>query len=576
MEQKIREFYAGVCFDAYEFLGAHPAEPEGWQFCVCAPKARRVQVLGSWNDWGLYSAAELTRCSDGLWRVWVPQARAGQLYKYNVLCADGVWRLRQDPYAYAVESLPGTACVLGELRFAFHDAAWLSLRAPCPDAPLSIYELHAGSWRRHPDGRYYSYGELADVLVGWLPAHGYTHVEFLPLAEHPFDGSWGYQGTGWFAPSARFGTPEQFAALVDRLHDVGIGVLMDFVPVHFAPDDGALAYFDGGPFYEPEFSPESPWGSLYFDLERPEVRSFLLSAASFWLHRCHCDGLRVDATGHALARYTGASKFFQTLTGGLHARFPGVMLVAEDSGGYPCATASTSRGGLGFDYIWNMDWLHRALRVLTAPFETRPALTVSAGCCQTTGEKCINALSHDESSPAVGALLNRMWGSYDEKFAQLRLLFLWQFCRPGKKLNFMGNDLGHFRPFDPYRELDWGLLQYPSHSGLAEYFRVLSLLYRSEPALHCSEYSPGSAHWANSPQGTLAWWRTGGGEALLCCLNLLPTSAVCTVQTGPGLVLRELLCTAGPDIAAAHNRADGWSTLSLPGLCGGLWRLEQT
>ena len=574
------EFYQGIAFDAYDTLGAHPAGPRrGWDFCVFAPHAGRVQVLGDWNGWNLYRAVELARGADGLWRARAPRARAGQLYKYNILGADNRWRLRADPYAFAFEPLPGTASRLVDERFAFTDDNWRA-RRPDPDAPLAIYELHAGGWRRHPDGRYYRYAELAHDLIPWLQTRHYTHVEFLPLAEHPFDGSWGYQGTGYFAPTARFGSPADFAALVNALHRAGIGVLMDFVPVHFAVDEGFLAAFDGEPLYEyPGEAGRSAWGSLNFDLGRGEVRSFLLSAAAFWVYRMHCDGLRVDAIGHALYRPGGewqAAEFFKTLTAGLHARCPGVTLIAEDSAGCLNATTPTDRGGLGFDYKWGLGWSHDTLAFFSAPFDARPALypALARSMDGFFADKTLNAVSHDDNTWQTGTPMDRLAGSYDQKFAQARLLYLYLYTRPGKKLDFMGGELGQFRPFDADRALDWALLTYPAHLDFANYRAALGGLYAAHPALHCQEYDPACYAWivnTDPENGVLAWLRMARGEVLLCLLNTgavplagyrLDLSQLCRELT-----LRPLFATAPEGLGQARTQC-GYAAFDLPALFG--------
>ena len=582
-----REFYGGIAFDAYEVLGAHPAgQRPGWDFCVFAPHARQVQVVGDWNGWDLYRAAALTRCGDGLWRVRVPRARAGQLYKYNILGADGVWRLRADPYAFAFEPLPGTASRLTASEFVFTDDAWMARRGPGPDAPVSIYELYAGGWRRHPDGRYYSWTELAEALVPWMTQQGYTHLELLPPAEYPFDGSWGYHGVGYFAPSARFGTPDQFRGMVNALHQAGIGVLVDLVPVHFAVDDGFLARFDGEPLYEPPGdAARSPWGSLEFDLERGEVRSFLLSAASFWLYRCHCDGLRVDAVGHALYRPDGgwrAAEFFKTLTAGLHARCPGATLIAEDSAGCLNATRPTREGGLGFDYKWNLGWAHALLSYFSLPFNARPAAFsgLAAGMDGFWGEHWITAFSHDENTWDTGTVLGRMYGGYDQQFAQARLVYLIQTLLPGKKLDFMGGELGHYRSFDAFRALDWGLLQYPSHADFARYRAALCALYRTHPALYGQEYDNRCFRWVarqDARYGVLGWLRMSGGEVLLCLANTgpapLPAYRVCLRSLCRELRLLPVFSTLPGPPAGDAATAEGWATVSLKGFQGAVFRL---
>lgn len=582
MRPDVWEFYQGLSFDAYRLLGAHPAGPgRGWQFTCWAPHARRVQVLGDWNGWDLYHAQELAFCEDGLWRGRAPAAREGQLYKYNIQGPDGVWRLRSDPFALAFEPLPGTAGQLTPLPPPLPALR----RGPCWEEPLHIYELHTGSWRRHWDGRYYDGAALADALLPWARSHGFTHLELLPLAEFPFDGSWGYQGCGYFAPSQRIGGPAGFRALVERLHRAGIGVILDFVPVHFAPDEGRLANFDGAPLFEMAGEAgKSDWGSLNFDLNSGPVRSFLLSSAAFWLHLCGCDGLRVDAIGNALYRPGGgwqAAEFFRTLTAGLHARFPGTLLVAEDTAGALNATALTRDGGLGFDYVWDTGWTRDVLDYFTAPFGERPALfdrlaAITAAFAHTRG---INALNHDENAPRTGAILARLWGDDGEKLAQMRLLLLYQFARPGKKLNFMGVEFGQRRPFTPAMEPEWALLGDPRHQALDAFYRALAEFYPRHPALFCGEDAGGCFVWAGRDprRGVLGFVRRGGGEALLCAFNT-GTAGVEGFGFDLGCLGREVTAqpvfAAGPLPDRSQQSCGGWLALDLPPLSGGIWSLS--
>lgn len=567
MRPDVADFYSGLSFDCYRLLGAHPAG-QGWRFTVWAPNARRVQVVGDWNRWDLYRPEELCFCEDGLWRGKAGEARAGQCYKYNIQGPDGVWRLRADPFAFAFEALPGTGSLLAEPDFPFCEVPRRG--GPDFDAPVNIYELHAGSWRRHWDGRYYTGPELAEALIPWLLAHHYTHVEFLPLAEHPFDGSWGYHGVGYFAPTARIGGFAGFAALVEALHRAGIGVLMDFVPVHFAPDEGFLANFDGTPLFE---AGPSDWGSLRFDLASGPVRSFLLSSAAFWLQVCRCDGLRVDAIGSALRRDPGgrtAAEFFMTLAAGLHARFPGCLLAAEDSAAPWPATAPTRAGGLGFDYVWDHGWASDAVSLFAAPPEGRE----EAACryCAAAGfrqERVLNALSHDDSAAPAGSLAARMWGDDGQKRRQLRLLYLLQYARPGKKLNFMGNELGVWRGFDAFRELDWGILADGAHAALSDYCAALGALYAAHPALNRGETEGGGFAWAlRGP--AFGWLRRAAGETLLCAFNPTFTARrACFALPGAGRA-EPLFCCGLEDQAAAGS---GQVTLTLPALSGGIWRV---
>ena len=545
MRPDVADFYSGTSFGCHRFLGAHPAG-EGWQFTVWAPHARRVQVLGDWNGW--QHAAELAFCEDGLWRGKVHEARQGQCYKYNIQCADGGWRLRADPFAFGFELPPATAS---------------RLTRPCPAAPVrcpvregrpaAIYELHAASWRRHWDGRYYSGQELADALIPWLLAHRFTHVELLPLAEHPFDGSWGYHGVGFFAPTARLGGAAGFRALVDALHAAGIGVLMDFVPLHFAPDDGFLSNFDGTPLFE---CGPSEWGGLNFNWNSAPVRSFLQSAAAFWLE-AGCDGLRVDATGSALRHLPGADPFLRGLTAGLRQRFPDAVLAAEET--------DFAGERLGFTYVWDTGWAFDAVVLLSAAPEERPGLARRmCGCMDIFfREKPLNALSHDWAG-----LVGRLWGNPAEKLAQARLLALMQYTRPGKKLVFMGSEAGVWHGFDAGKEPDWAILRDADYAALNGFYRALGALYADHPALYVQEYDERCFAWALRGDTAFGWLRAAGGEVLLCLFNALPSP----VRVRPdlhGFSRAEPVFTTG--FAAGPFR----DAVALPGFGGGVWRLEK-
>lgn len=578
MRPDVADFYDGLLFDAYRLLGAHPAGPgRGWLFTVWAPHARRVQVLGDWNGWDLYHAAELAFCEDGLWRGRVPEARSGQLYKYNLQGPDGRWHLRPDPYAFDAEPLPGTASRLFRPQADFTAPA---RRGVGPDDPIRIYEMHATSWRRHWDGRYYTGPELARDLVPYLQAHAFTHVELMPLAEYPFDGSWGYQGCGYFCPTRRLGGFAGLTALVEALHRAGIGVLMDFVPVHFAADEGRLARFDGAPLYE---SGPSDWGSLNFDLSCGPVRSFLLSSAAFWLQVCGCDGLRVDAIGNALYHCGNgwqAAEFFKTLTAGLHARFPGVMLVAEDTAGAMNATAPTQDGGLGFDYVWDIGWTRGTLAYLAAPFDRRPQLfdrwlSVLEMPPHTRG---MNALSHDDNAPGTGAIYEQLFGSEEQKLAQLRLLLLLQAARPGKTLLFSGTEFAQPHAFHPGREPDWAAAAAAPRRDLDAFCAALNRFAGDHPALFCGEYRPGALCRAGQDAGcgVFGFVRRGEGETLLCAFNTGAgaVSGFSFVVGGSGQALPRF--AAGPLGDAPVPVREGRVRLDLPGLSGGIWEIRGT
>ncbi len=536
-----QKFFVGESFDAYRYLGAHPcgtAENEqGWLFRIWAPNAQNVELCGDFDSW---NGIPMDPADTGVWSVVAPSAKEGDLYKFKITGKDGSVIMRSDPYAFASELRPGTASRLTRLDFTFSDDAWMAARDKCRDLPLNIYEMHTGSWKHRPGGKakdgsdgWYTYDELARELIPWLLEHHYTHVELLPLAEHPFDGSWGYQTTGYFSVTSRYGTPAQFAAFVDACHRMGIGVLIDFVPVHFATNGDGLARLDGTYLYEYDSDVgHSEWGTCNFNFYRGEVRTFLNSACAMWMDVYHCDGMRMDAISRAIywqgdpARGVneGALNFLRALNHGLNERWPTGIYVAEDSTNYIKVTAPTRYDGIGFDYKWDMGWMHDTLDYFATPFGERPnhyhKITFSMQYFY--NELYILALSHDEVVHGKKTIIDKLWGTYEEKCCQLRTLYFYMFCHPGKKLNFMGNELAHFREWDEKRPLDWDLLQYPFHDSFQRYFSTLSKIYASEPALFAGEYNPACFEWVaceSRDEGVYAWLRKGRGQCLLCVMN---------------------------------------------------------
>lgn len=534
-----RDFYLGNCFDAYRFLGAHPAAggAGGWVFRVYAPNARAVEVCGDFDDW---KGIPMQPSAGGVWSAQAAEAVEGQCYKYRIHTQDGGESMRSDPYAFWSEVRPNTASRLVSLDFAFSDEAWLSVRDKCRNRPLNIYEMHAGSWKHKPGGKqadgsdgWYTYDELAKELIPWLLEHHYNYVELLPLAEHPFDGSWGYQTTGYFSVTSRYGTPAQFAAFVNACHRMGIGVIMDFVPVHFAPNMDALAQFDGTCLYEYDSDVgHSEWGTCNFNFYRGDVCSFLNSACAMWMDVYHCDGIRMDAISRAIywqgdpnrGVNEGAVKFLRALNHGLNARWPNGIYAAEDSTNFLKVTAPTRYDGLGFDYKWDMGWMHDTLDYFATPFGERRdhyhKLTWSMAYFY--NELYLLALSHDEVVHGKKTIIDKLWGTYEEKCSQLRTLYFYMFTHPGKKLNFMGNETAHFREWDEKRELDWDLLTYPFHDNFQKFFGQLARIYESEPALFEGEYNPNCFEWVaceSRDEGVYAWLRKGRGQNLLCVMN---------------------------------------------------------
>ena len=597
-----QEYHTGACFDLYRHLGAHPCKG-GWSFRIWAPGALDVQLEGDFNGW---QGAPMSRDNAGVWSC-TAKAKEGQLYKFRVLGPDGSWVEHSDPCALAAELRPGTASRLfdlSRLEAQFTDGVWMAGQDKHYDRPMNIYEMHAGSWKRKPDGSWYNYEELAQELIPWLVEHQYTHVELLPLAEHPFDGSWGYQNTGYFAPTSRYGTPVQFARFVNACHLAGIGVLMDFVPVHFAKNADGLARLDGTFLYEYDSDVgQSEWGTCNFNFYRGEVRSFLNSAAAIWLDLYHCDGIRMDAISRALywlgdpsrGVNQGAVQFLQNMNQGLHQRFPSAILTAEDSTNFLKVTAPVEYDGLGFDYKWDMGWMHDTLDFFATPFDQRRdayhKLTFSMSYF--FNELYLLSLSHDEMVHGKKTVIDKLWGTYEEKFAQARLLYFYMLTHPGKKLNFMGSELAHFREWDEERELDWMLLRYPLHDAFHKYIAALNGLYHAEPALYEGEYNAACFEWVacqSRDEGIYAYLRKGRGGPLLAVMNTQPKAYLkYPLYLTEGCTARMLFSTdlqqwGGTTRAPSQPQAtlpggvfgrNHTLYVDLPPLSGALYRLEE-
>lgn len=527
-------FYDGSSFSAHTFFGAQ-IEPEGVLFRVFAPNARAVSLIGDFNDW--QPAPMEPEENPGVWYLWVPGAREGQRYKYRVDEYGGRTRDRADPYGRGSELRPATCSIVTETRrFVFTDEDWMARRAAdFYNRPLNIYEVHLGSWKKPEGEGWYNYRELAPMLIRHALEHGFTHLELLPLSEHPSDESWGYQVTGFFCPTARYGTAEDLQYFVNECHRSGVGVLFDFVPVHFAPDDYALYEFDGTHLYEYPFDDvkHNEWGSCNFNFSRPEVRSFLQSAACYWLETYHFDGLRMDAIRNAIywqgsegrGENPDAIAFLRGLNSGLKERFPTALLIAEDSSSYLKVTAPTVYDGLGFDFKWNLGWMHDVLEFFQISPDQRGA-HYGKLCWPMSyfyNDLFLLPLSHDEVVHGKATILQRMAGGYEQKFPQARTLYTLMFTQPGKKLNFMGNEIGQLREWDEKRGQDWDLLRYPLHDGFREWFAALGRLYFIHPALYAGEYHPDAFRWVENgapEECVYAYERGLGKDRLLIVLNL--------------------------------------------------------
>jgi 1,4-alpha-glucan branching enzyme len=543
--------------ELYEKLGAHLREVEGVPgvaFAVWAPSARAVSVVGDFNGWDGRLNPMRSLGASGIWELFVPDAEPGASYKFEIRGADGSLKLKADPFAFRTELPPGTSSVVHRSEHRWQDDAWLAFRrAQQPHAqPMSVYEVHLGSWRLNPleGNRPLSYLELADELGAYAEDLGFTHVELLPVMEHPFSGSWGYQVTGYFAPTARFGKPDDFRAFVDRLHARGIGVLLDWVPAHFPRDDWALARFDGTALYEhadPRRGAHPEWGTLVFNFGRHEVRNFLLSSALYWLREHHADGIRVDAVASMLYldysrkagewvpnQYGGnedleAIQFLRELNEVAYGREPGVVMAAEESTAWPGVSRPTYVGGLGFGFKWNMGWMHDTL----AYFQHEPVhrqfhhheLTFSL--IYAFSENFLLPLSHDEVVHGKGSLLAKMPGDRWQQLANLRALYGYMWAHPGKKLLFMGGELAQEQEWSHERSLDWHLLEHAQHAGVQQLVRDLNRLYRAEPALWEVDFEAAGFLWLepnDSAANTVAFGRLSrdGERVVVCACNFSP------------------------------------------------------
>ena len=546
-----RAFHTGDHTSVWRMLGAHHRERHGvagTRFAVWAPHAQRVSVVGGFNHWdGRHHP--MTRHDDGVWETFLPGVGPGDLYKFELTDANGALRMKADPFARYTEARPRTASIIvPETVFPWGDSEWMASRPRWDADAISFYEVHLGSWMRHADGSFLGYRELGERLAAYVHALGFTHVELLPVTEHPFDGSWGYQCTGWYAPTRRFGAPDDFRALVDILHRHGIGVVMDWVPGHFPRDDHGLARFDGTPLFEPADRRRADmpdWGTLAFDHGRPQVRSFLVSSALYWLREFHIDGLRVDAVASMLyldyAREGGdwlpnayggnenldAVAFLQQFNIATHGECPDTFTVAEESTSWPGVTRPTHLGGLGFSMKWNMGWMHDTLSYMRHDPVHRHYHhdNLTFGLLYAFSENFTLPLSHDEVVHLKGSLLGKMPGDDWQRFANLRLLYVWQFTYPGKKLLFMGGEFGQPDEWDHDTDLDWGCLDNERHAGVHRLVSDLAHCHRAEPALYRHDFSHDGFAWIDchdATQSVISYRRMAEGREVVVALNFTP------------------------------------------------------
>ena len=493
----IMSFYRGDEFEIYNYLGAHLGE-NGTVFRTYAPDAVKVSVIGDFSGW---EELPMEKTEDGrFYELTVSGAEEGMRYKYRIYEKRGGFTDHCDPCGFGMEVRPGTCSVIRRIdSYEFSDGEWLKKRTDCRDKPLNIYEVHLGSWKRRSDEDeegWYSYSEIADELIDYVCEFGYNYIEFMPLGEHPCDESWGYQSTGFFSPTSRYGTPEELMELVDKCHKRGIGVIVDFVPVHFAVDHYALTEYDGTKLYEypSDDIGYNEWGSRNFNHSKGEIRSFIQSAADYWLSVYHFDGIRMDAIRNMIywngdesrGENRNAIDFLKTMNQGLKVRHPSAFIAAEDSSAYPKVTAAAADGGLGFDYKWDLGWMHDTLDYFrSAPmYRSRDYHKLTFSMLYFYNERFILPLSHDEVVHGKATIAQKMNGQYNDKFPQARALYMYMMVHPGKKLNFMGNEFAQLREWDEKRQQDWDMLKYPLHDSFREYIKALNHIYLTYNALH--------------------------------------------------------------------------------------------
>jgi len=616
IKEEINAFHSGEATFAYKILGAHPAE-HGFYFRVWAPNAGDVYVIGDFNSWDI-GTHPLKRISDsGIYETVVEHAKEGERYKFAIRHNNGLEIFtKADPFAKRMERPPNTASVLHKSRYEWSDTQWLSERKERQSAhsPISIYELHFGSWRK-PNGADPSYRGIAHELAAYIKETGFTHVELLPITHHPFFGSWGYQCLGYFAPSEQYGSPDDLKYFIDVLHQEGIGVILDWVPAHFPTDNQGLSTFDGTHLFEhsdPRKGFHPDWNTAIFNYGRHEVVSFLLSSARFWIEEYHIDGIRVDAVASMLyldySRNDGewipneeggnqnweAVRLLKTLNESLYGAYPGILTIAEESTAWPGVSRPTYSNGLGFGAKWDMGWMHDTLQYLSRePIHRKYHHNeITFRGVYAFSENYVLALSHDEVVHGKGSLLNKMPGDEWQKRANVRLLFSMMFAQPGKKMMFMGMEFGQWKEWNHDEELDWALLSHPNHIALRQCVRDLNHLYQREAALHYTDFDATGVHWSgmdDHENSVLSFIRFGQDEEILIACNFTP-NVVYNYQVGVSSsgVWKEIFNSdskeyGGSDVSSGEpqstqdvstHQQDHSLTLNLPPLAAVFWKKE--
>ena len=534
--EEARSFHEDGFYNSHEFLGAHPisSQDDLVRFTVWAPRAKMVYLIGEFNHWHEENLPLRKIEDSGLWQIYVYGVKEFDSYKYRMLSQDDEVIIKADPYAFHAEMRPGTNSKYYDIKgFNWEDDKWIKSRASysSKDKPISIYEVNLLSWKKKIDGTQYSYKDLSRELVDYVKYMEFTHVEIMPIMEHPYDGSWGYQQTGYFAPTSRYGTPKDFMYFVNECHKNNIGVILDWVPVHFCKDDHGLRKFDGTYCFESinkSLSENHGWGTLNFDYSKAEVVNFLISNASYWHEYYHIDGIRLDAMAYIIEKSQDGIEFIKLLNEEINEKFPYSLTMAEDSSNYPLVTSPVDESGLGFKYKWNMGWMNDILEYMGIdPFfrkKHQQALTFGITYC--FSEDFLLPLSHDEVVHGKKSLLDKMPGSYEEKFANLRLLFTFMYAYPGKKLLFMGGEFGQFIEWDEWGQLDWHLLEYEKHKKMQDFLRDLNILYKKEACLFQQDDSYDGFNWiehTNHQESIIAFERIDKeGKKIIGIFNFTP------------------------------------------------------
>lgn len=547
-------FNIGKNFNSYRSLGAHPlasVDGEGYRFATWAPKAQYVSVVGDFNNWDTSAHPMALQEDNGIWLTSVENAKVGMCYKYFIVGADGESRYKADPFAFKTELRPSEASVLYHLEaFSWEDEDFIERRSLLDrnNSPMNVYELHISSWKRKEDGSLYNFREIAPLLAEYVKDMGYTHVELMPITEYPFDGSWGYQVSGYFSPTRRHGDREDFQYFVNYMHKKNIGVLLDWVPAHFPRDAFALAYYDGSPCFEyadSRIGEHQEWGTLVFDYARSEVRSFLFSSALYWIEECHVDGIRVDAVSAMIYRNYGRDEYLPNQDGGkenyeaisfltelndyIHDKFPGVLSIAEESTSWPKVTHPSEEGGLAFDMKWDMGWMHDTLEYFSLDYVYRSYHhnKITFSMLYNFHERFLLAISHDEVVHGKKSLISKMPGDFWRQFASLRAFFIYMMGHPGGKLMFMGSEFGQFIEWRFYEELEWFLLDYDMHKKLHNFVRTLNHFYLDIPAFWQDDKSWEGFNWLNADdhQNSVYSWarKDKSGNYLIFIMNMTPT-----------------------------------------------------